>query len=76
MHPHSGVPGFNSTRIYKKIHMSTLSTLARSPPWVRGHFDKTDEIGLKPALVEYWLVIFIVTCKLGLAIRFDQISRA
>jgi len=56
--------------------MSTLSTLARSPPWVRGHFDKTDEIGLKPALVEYWLVIFIVTCKLGLAIRFDQISRA
>jgi len=32
--------------------------------------------GLKSALVEHWLATFIVTCKLGLAVRFDQINRA
>jgi len=40
------------------------------------HFDKVGEIGLKPALVEHWLATFIMTCKLGLAVRLDQITCA
>jgi len=41
-----------------------------------GNYFDIGEIGLKPALVEHWLANSIVTCKLGLAVRLDQITRA
>jgi len=28
------------------------------------------------SVVEHWLATFIVTCKLGLAVRLDQFTRA
>jgi len=42
----------------------------------RTHFDKIGKIVLKAALVEHWHATFIVTCKFGLAVRLDQITRA
>ena len=57
---------FDSLRMCEKLWNLTLSALA----WgslCDLYFDKIRQIHLKPALVEHWLAIFVVTCKLGLA---------
>jgi len=69
MHSLSGVTVFNSLTIYKKLQTLTLSGLPVALCRCWTHFDKIGQIGLKPAT-------FIVTCKPGLAVGLDEITRA
>jgi len=72
MRPLSGVSEFNSLRIYKKFKCYLCRHLRGALYRCGTHFD---EIGLKSTLIEHWLATFIMTCKLGLAGRLDQITR-
>jgi len=58
----------------KKIQMLTLNCTCVGPSIGAGPI--LMKKGLISTLVERWLPTFIVTCKLGLAVRLDQISRA
>jgi len=76
MHPLSGVPRLILLEYIKSFKHYLCRHWRRALYKCGTHFDKICQIGLKPDLVVHWLATSIVTCKYGLAIGIDQITRA